>query len=280
MNQPHLERIAVGQATLAAQVAGNGDPVVFLHAVIGDRRMWSHQTAAVAATHRAIAYDRRGHGETRAPAEPHSPVADLLAVIDAVGHGKPAVLVGCSQGGRIALDAALQHPDRIRGLVLVDNSVSGAPDVAYPAPIQALMDKADEARKSGDVDRIAASLARLWLDGVMGPEGRVGEPVRSLFLDMNRIILRAQPVGQNLDTATAYDRLGLIATPTLVLCGDLDFPHIVERCRHVAAVMPHAKLKMVHDAGHVPSLDQPEAVTRHLQDFLQRLPHVPTLPAL
>jgi pimeloyl-ACP methyl ester carboxylesterase len=280
MTLSSLERIPVGQADLAAQVAGNGDPVVFLHAAIGDRRMWQHQVDAVAATHRAIAYDRRGHGETRFQAEPHSPVADLMAVIDALGHGKPAILVGCSQGGRIALDAALQHPDRIRGLVLIDNSVSGAPEVAYPARIQALMDDAEAARQSGDVDTIAEQLARLWLDGVMGEKGRVGEPLRSLFLDMNRIILRAPPVGANLDTATAYDRLGLISTPTLVLCGELDFPHIMERCRHVAATMPNATMRVVHEAGHVPSLDQAVAVIRNLLDFLQRLPRVPTLPAL
>ncbi|WP_376100695.1 hypothetical protein ACE7GA_27105 (plasmid) [Roseomonas sp. CCTCC AB2023176] len=50
--------------------------------------------------------------------------------------------------------------------------------------------------------------------------------------------LRVAPVGANLDRAPAYGRLGEVAVPTLVIQGDLDFPHIVSRSRHVAATVP------------------------------------------
>ena len=102
-------QIASGQARLAVNVVGRGDPIVFLHAAVCDSRMWRVQLDAIGASHRAIAYDRRGFGETRAEKEDFSSVADLLAVIGAAGNGAPAILVGCSQGGRVALDAALLH---------------------------------------------------------------------------------------------------------------------------------------------------------------------------
>ncbi len=266
-----LLRVPSGQADLAAHVAGDGDPVVFLHAAICDHRMWRAQVDAVGgAGHRAIAYDRRGHGETRHEAEPHSPVADLLAVLDAVAPDRPAVLVGCSQGGRIALDAALRHPARVRGLVLIANSVSGAPDPVYPPAIQRLMAEVEAARASGDLERLNARLARLWLDGALASEDRVAGPLRALFLDMNRRILRAPATGPNLDIDTAYDRLDRIAARTHVIVGDLDFPHIQERCRHVAATVPGATLQVVRNAGHLPSMDQPDVVARALLDFLAR----------
>jgi pimeloyl-ACP methyl ester carboxylesterase len=58
-------KIASGQARLAVNVVGDGDPVVFLHAAVCDSRMWRAQLDAVGAGNRAIAYDRRGFGETR-----------------------------------------------------------------------------------------------------------------------------------------------------------------------------------------------------------------------
>src|SRR5205814_1594946 len=94
--------IALQPLSVQGQV-GVGDPVVFLHAAVCDSRMWRAQLDAVGASNKAIAYDRRGFGETHAAKEDFSSVADLLAVIDAVGNGAPAILVGCSQGGRVAL---------------------------------------------------------------------------------------------------------------------------------------------------------------------------------
>ena len=136
-------QITSGQARLAAKVVGDGDPVVFLHAAVCDSRMWRAQLDAVGASNKAIAYDRRGFGETRAEKEDFSAVADLMAVIDAVGNGAPSILVGCSQGGRVALDTALLHPSHVRALVLIAPAVSGAPEPIQPPDIEGLMASAE-----------------------------------------------------------------------------------------------------------------------------------------
>jgi pimeloyl-ACP methyl ester carboxylesterase len=230
-------QITSGQARLAAQVVGHGDPVVFLHAAVCDSRMGRAQLDAVGAENKAIAYDRRGFGETRAAKEDFSAVADLMAVIDVVGDGAPTILVGCSQGGRVALDTALLHPSHVRALVLIAPAVSGAPEPIHPPDIEGLMAGLKDAEQVGDLERVNAIKAHLWLDGPLQPEGRVTGEARRLFLDMNGIALRSPPVGPNLDVAPAFHRLGEISTPSLVIWGDLDFPHIQERCRHVAATM-------------------------------------------
>src|SRR3546814_9768219 len=81
----------------------------FLHAGVADRRMWQAQLAAFAPRHRVLAYDRRGFGETRGDPETFSHIADLLALLDQRDIDA-AVLVGCSQGGRIAIDFASPTP--------------------------------------------------------------------------------------------------------------------------------------------------------------------------
>jgi pimeloyl-ACP methyl ester carboxylesterase len=261
-------QIASGRARLAVNVVGRGDPIVFLHAAVCDSRMWRAQLDAIGASHKAIAYDRRGFGETRAEKEDFSAIADLLAVIDAVGNGAPAILVGCSQGGRIALDTALLHPSHVRALVLIAPAASGAPEPIYPPDIEDLMARLKDAEQARDLDRVNFVKAHLWLDGPLQPEGRVTGEARKLFLDMNVIALRSPPIGSNLDVAPTFHRLGEISAPSLVLWGDLDFPHIQERCRHIAMTMPNASGRMLTGTAHLPSLERPTEITRLLAEFI------------
>ena len=260
-----------GNAELAAEVRGAGAPVVFLHAGVADRRMWRSELAAleVAGGYRGIAYDRRGFGESLHADEQYSHVADLAAILDATAGGAPAVLVGCSQGGRIAIDAALAMPERVRALVLVAPAISGAPEQATFAPaIEAWIERMEKAEAQADVDRINALEAHAWLDGPLAPEGRVGGAVRALFLEMNGIALRAEQRGTEIAPEPAYDRVHRIAAPALVVWGDLDFPHLGERCEYLAARMPAATSLLICDAAHLPNLEYPDAFNRALHAFL------------
>jgi pimeloyl-ACP methyl ester carboxylesterase len=111
--------VMAGRAALATESDGTGPAVVFLHAGVADRRMWRPLAGALGSSCRLVAYDRRGFGETPAVDEARSQVDDLVAVMDHPAAGSPAILVGCSQGGRIAIDAALEVPSRVRALVLI-----------------------------------------------------------------------------------------------------------------------------------------------------------------
>jgi pimeloyl-ACP methyl ester carboxylesterase len=261
--------IRSGRATLAAEVVGSGDPVIFLHANVCDSRMWRAQLDRVGAGNKAIAYDRRGFGKTRAEKEEFSAVADLMAVIDTLADGMPAIVVGCSQGGRVAVDAALRHPSSVRGLVLISPTVTGAPEAIYPPAIEVLMAELKEAERVGDLDRVNAIKAHLFLDGPL-QQGRVTGEARELFLDMHAIALRSPPIGSDVDVASAFRRLHEISAPALVMCGDLDFPHIQERCRQIAPMMSSASHHVLSGTAHLPSLDRPADVTRLLSAFIDR----------
>jgi pimeloyl-ACP methyl ester carboxylesterase len=263
--------ITSGRATLAADVIGNGDPIVFLHAGVCDHRMWREQMTAAGTNHKAIAYDRRGFGRTRCEAEDYSAVADLMNVIDTLADGAPAILVGCSQGGRIALDAALMQPLRVRALILIAPSVYGAPTPVYPPEIEKLLAHLKALDERGDIDRVNAIEAHLWLDGPLAAEGRVRGRARELFLDMNGIALRSPLSGTNCDNVPSFKRFHEIAVPTLVIQGDLDFPHIQARSRLMAATMQNATHIELNGTAHVPSLEQPAQITNLISTFVKRL---------
>jgi pimeloyl-ACP methyl ester carboxylesterase len=262
-------RLAIGAAQIAAEWAGEGLPVVFLHAGVADRRMWRRQLAGLASAYHVIAFDRRGFGETPAVGETYSQTSDLFAVLDHLaGRSKPVVLVGCSRGGSIAIDAALACPDRVAALVLIAPSVSGAPAATPDQATRRLLDAIDLAKRSGAIDQANRLQAALWLDGPLAEEGRVGGAARELFLAMNAIALAAPALGRACDPDPAWNRLGRIAIPVRILCGDLDIPHIHVRCRELAAALPDARLEILAGAAHLPSLEQPDRLTARLAELL------------
>jgi len=249
---------------------------VCLHAGVTDRRLWAPQLEAFGATHRVVAYDRRGFGETRLPSprerEPFAHVDDLRAVLDALAIDR-AVLMGCSQGGRIALDMTLAHPERVRALVLVANAVTGAPenDAPWSPLVQSRIDEYEAAEKRGDQAAVNEIEAQFWLDGPEQPTGRVSGPLRDLFLAMNAIALANGSPGDVIEPPSAWERLEQLRVPTLLIWGSFDFAHLGARLAEVARRIPGAQSVVMDGVAHLPSLERPDEFNRVVQSFLGRL---------
>lgn len=270
-----------GAALCVVDEPAQGDaaaaPVVCLHAGVCDRRMWKPQIDALRAHRRVLAYDRRGFGETHGDSEPYSHVGDLIAVLDAAQIER-AVLMGCSQGGRIAIDAALAHPQRVAALVLVACSVSGAPEDAdgpFPSIVQERIAAFEAAEARADRAAMNELEAQFWLDGPTQASGRVGGALRALFLDMNGIALVAPDPGPATEPPPAWDRLAQIEVPTLVIWGTLDFEHLGSRMREVAQRIPGAQSVVIDGVAHLPGLERPAEFNRAVLAFLASLPVQP-----
>lgn len=239
-----------------------------LHAGIADRRMWRETLAHLATGHLASAYDRRGFGETVSPDEPFRHIDDLNAMLDHLGCAR-ASLIGCSQGGRIAIDYALARPERVAALVLVAPAVTGAAAPEhYPPEIGALLAELDDAEDKQDLERVNAIEAHLWLDGPLSAEGRVGGEIRGLVLDMNARTLQHAPLTQEQACPPAIDRLHEIDIPTCVIWGDLDFPHLQARCQQIAQTIRGARSFLMAGCAHLPNMEQPARFNQAVSAFL------------
>jgi pimeloyl-ACP methyl ester carboxylesterase len=258
--------LSAGDATLVGdRWRGGGTTIALLHAGVCDRRCWREVGARLAAAGwDVVAYDRRGFGEVPPAGGRFRHVDDLLAVLDAVSPDAPAWVVGSSMGGGVALDAALEAPDRVAGLVLLAPTVSGDPDPdddAYDEATGGLAGAIDAAWNAGDLEECNRLEVRLWLDGPAGPEGRVSGPPRELALEMNRIVLaneESEPDGgSGLDAA---GRMHEIAAPATVACGDLDVPMKVRRSAELAATLRDATYRSLPGRAHLPYLEAPDEV--------------------
>jgi pimeloyl-ACP methyl ester carboxylesterase len=239
---------------------GGGQTVLLLHQGVADRRGWTDVAELLAPGLNVVAYDRRGYGQTPVSPEPFSHLDDLLAVINHAS-ADPVWLVGASAGGGLALDAALVAPDRIAGLVLIGNAVSGAPEPELDPDTKRLEGPLDEAYATGDADQINRLETWIWLDGPGQPEGRVGGAARKLALDMNAVVIaNGVPETEGATGVDAWHRLAEIKAPVTVACGDLDVPLLVERCRVIADLIPAARHHVLTGMAHHPNLESASTV--------------------
>ncbi len=250
-------------------------PIVFLHASVCDSRMWHHEIATLGPTRRVAAFDRRGFGETQAAHETFTNVDDTISVMDALKIRR-ALLVGCSNGGRVALDTYFAHPDRVAGLVLVCGAISGTPEaetewVTNPH-MRAMYARYLGAEQAKDRNTLAQITAHVWLDGPLEREGRVNGAVRALFMDMvAKSFVGSEVEDKGFVSDTAYANLPNVKVPTLVVWGSLDVPEVTRTMKHAAAVIPGAQSFEVPGTAHLPNLERPDLFTPRLARLVESL---------
>lgn len=257
-------------ARLAVEHAGTGPAVVCLHAGVADRRSWRPMAPFLVDDHRVVAWDRRGFGDTVVEEVGwFDHVADLLAVMDAM-EVESAVLVGNSQGGRVAMDAALEHPDRVTGVVMLAAAWTGAPSPPDPPHLAAIGQELTAAEATEELSWVNEVEARIWLDGTEAPRGRVDGLARELFLDMNGRALRAGDVGEEVERSPAWPRLSSVAAPVTVVACSLDEPASPVIGRLAAETIPAGRFELLEGVAHLPTLEDPTAVARIVRDLVRR----------
>jgi 3-oxoadipate enol-lactonase len=245
----------------------SGPPVVLIHGHSVDLRMWDPQVDALTTTgYRFIRYDTRGHGRSDAPDTGYTPEdysADLRDLLEGLAVDR-AHLVGLSMGGSIAMQSALDEPQRVGSLTLIDSALPG---FGYSPEFESAIQELQEAvRREGP----RPAFERLWLphplfDGLRRFPDRFAA-LREMVLSFpaKDYLLEAEPPPER----QLVDRLGEVSAPTLVMVGELDLPDFQIIAEVLAANIPGARRAVIADAGHVCTMERPEAVNEALLAFL------------
>ncbi|RKR76138.1 alpha/beta fold hydrolase [Frondihabitans australicus] len=247
----------------------DGPAVVLIHAGVASLRMWDDLVPSLAATHRILRYDTRGFGRSMADDGDFSDLDDLLAVMDAAGFEK-ATLIGASRGGRIAIDAAVEAPRRVTGLVTIGSTPSGFPDTELTERENELFDELDELLAAGRFDEMYRREAELW---AVGPTRDVVE-VDDHFLQL-AYALNAENVKQATVKARplqieppAYDRTVDIEVPALFVIGEHDLAGEIAATEYLLSTVPDSTEARFPDSAHLPSVERPEEFARALGGWL------------
>ncbi|HUG98955.1 MAG TPA: alpha/beta hydrolase [Gammaproteobacteria bacterium] len=254
---------------------GTGEPVVLVHGSLADLSYWeqAQQIGLLGVRYRVIAYSRRyNHPNRNVPTGDHSPLveaADLVRLLDALETG-PVHLVGHSYGAYTALALAIEHPARLRTLVLAEPPIiSWLPDISGGEGIlEEFMARVWEPlatafRDGGDEGGL--DFTARWYFGV--PYGEVEPSWQKLFRD-NVAEWRELAVSPATFPELDYDRVRGLRVPTLLLSGGKNaggFNDLVDR--HLHHLIPESERIIIPDASHEMFLDFPkvtaEAMLRH-----------------
>jgi len=249
---------------LAFTDEGDGPPLVLVHGFPLSRACWQPQIDTFRSSHRCIAPDLRGFGESEASEGPVTMdryADDIAGLIEALSTG-PVVLAGHSMGGYVALAFARRHPELLRGLVLVATRAGqDAPEVAAGRRATAEAVRAHGIQGVVDAmtpkmlapDNSKKSLLKA-VRGFMAPSSRDG--VVGALLGMA-------------ERPDAIPQLAGITVPTFIVTGDEDAIIDPAESQLIEQAIEGAQLQVIPDAGHFVALEQAEAFNRELREWLR-----------
>jgi len=246
---------------------GKGVPLVFIHQVATDRRIWQHQLGAFAGQYLTVAVDILGHGEQGWPLDEMSigqAAVHLQRLLEQVVP-RQAFLVGVSMGAVVAMQCALIAPSLVRGLILV------SPWIRISEHTKSLIARLFRLAESGNM----AAHTDLFLRYVFPPaylERQAPEVarLRSIVMDQDSKSV-AYPWAACLASGVEGD-LGEIRVPSLVIAGMSDLFTPPYLAREVATALFEVELEIWNASGHFPFLEDAVRFNRKLEMYVRREP--------
>jgi pimeloyl-ACP methyl ester carboxylesterase len=252
-----------------AEVAGEGPAVALVHEGICDCRMWDREWQEWSREFRLLRVDLRGFGNS--PLEPGSFAhgRDLIAVLDAHGIERTA-LVGVSLGGRVALEVALARPELVSALVLV---APGLPGHEWSQEMRDAWAEEEAAFEAGDLDAAVEASLRTWVDGPRRSPDDVDPQVRARVAEMQRrayeLAVGVEEDEEELLVEDLAQRLGEVQAPTLVLVGEEDQPDMHRIAERLEREISDARRTTIPATAHVPSMERPREFDELVLPFLR-----------
>ena len=242
---------------LAVSVAGEGELVLFLHGIRGNRRNWAAQIEFFSRRFKAAAWDARGYGESddyEGALQFDYLTGDVMRVAE---HFKAQKLhlVGLSMGGRIARNVALRAPERLHSLVLISSNPGF--DAMSPESVKRFVTER-RTRTPQTLAKLLGSRAnRAAYDELLDSVARIHDASYQKTLEASVAQDRAAPIEQ-------------IRVPTLVIAGEEDTVYPPELAEQMARRIPGAELLMLERTGHLANLEQPDRFNKAVFDFVSR----------
>lgn len=260
-------RIAADDATIDVLSEGSGDPIVLIHGFPFTRDLWDFQARRLAERARVIRPDLRGMGRSSVPDGPYlmeTLAGDVAAVLDALGIDRAAI-VGHSLGGYVAMAFCRMYTERVTRLALVcSRLVADTPQAARDRE-----ELADRAEREHRVDAVVDSyVPRAFAPSLLEKRAPEIDRARTIALENTPAGAAAMLRGmaQRVDSHDIAEELEM---PVLIVAGGADQIVGLSEAEEMRRAFPSAGLRVLGRSGHLPMLEEPEALSDLLLEFMQ-----------
>ncbi len=266
-----MSYLTVRGGSLYYETAGEGTPLVLIHAGFLDNRMWNEQFQKFAKNLRVIRYDVRGYGRSSKPSGEYSDAEDLFTLLKHLKIESASIL-GVSNGGRIALDFVSVHPSMVNSLILVSPGIRG-----YKSSGPEEDREWEELDNKGDLQDLAISENRI--DDAINIDLEIWASAQSAT-SKSRILeiatanshIHKNPPNklQKSPEPPAFTKLNQIRIPTILIVGDQDVKGMQLMTKRLHELIPGSKLKVIRGADHIANMSRSAEFNAIVSSFLQQ----------
>jgi 3-oxoadipate enol-lactonase len=259
----------IGDLEIDYTDTGGGLPVLLLHAFPLHAGMWEPQISSLGDRYRLIAPDLKGFGGSSAPEDPNeytmaSYAEELAGFLDHLGLDS-AVVVGLSMGGYITFELLRRFPGRVQALVLADTRAEADP----PEGVEKRTKQQGMVRADGTAGLIDALVGALTSEATRAGKPDVAERLKELMDNPAAGFIGALEAMKKRPDSS--DDLAKIDIPTLVIVGEQDGVTPPEAARKLHEHIGGSRLVVIPEAGHLSSIESPDAFNGALAEFLSQL---------
>ena len=265
-----MPEIKVGDNILYCDTEGTGPPLVMIRGLGSNADHWYAQVPAFAREFQVVTFDNRGVARSSDPGGDFTismMVEDTIGVMDALGIERAHIL-GLSMGGMIAQEIAINHPERVMGLVLVATHCGGAQYVKASKEVELIFK--EMIYVASEESKIKASAA-LFDSETLKKHAEIVQEYAKISLEYPASALILTKQWEAVSQHDTYDRLERIGAPTLVLTGASDVLVPPENSRILAAKIPDSELTIIPGGGHQVLVEQPDLSNNAILRFLRQL---------
>lgn len=247
---------------------GAGEPIVLIHGFPFGGDLYRPQRAALSSRFRVITPDLRGMGQSDAPPEGYSMdtyADDVVALLDHLGIGQ-AIVGGMSMGGYVVFALSRRHPNRVKGLILLDTR-AGADTEEGKAGRRRMIEQARNAAAGAVAD---AMLPKMLTEATRQESPELADFLRTMMAatPVDGIVGALQAMIERIDSRPM---LPMIAVPTLIIVGSEDTVTPPAAAEEMQREIKDAQLVVIEGAAHAANLERPDEVNRAIAAWLERI---------
>ncbi|MEC9247581.1 MAG: alpha/beta hydrolase [Pseudomonadota bacterium] len=271
LNKPSVKiEFVPDSPNIAYKIAGQGDPVIFLHGIGGNKDNWVRQIEFFSRSNTVIAWDARGYGDSEdylGPLDFRAFSHDIRRLLDHLDI-KKAHLCGLSMGGRIILDFYELHKERVSSLTLVDTFPGFDNSFTEEGRERFIQERRQPLVEGG---KEPADIAPSVVPGIVSPSASKAV-VNELIQSMSK--LHKDSYVKTIESMTMYKPVAdvsQILVPVQIIVGEEDklTPPSVSQNMHEK--IADSRLEIISNAGHITNIEAPERFNNCLRNFLEEV---------